>query len=142
MPVKRGSSSLADPAAAVRELRERIMCDDIEAVLLFISPTYDRAGLREAINREFAGVRVIGCTTAGEITPQGYEEGTITGAAFNADQFKINSVLLRDIAETRSVVVVEHDMDSGRLMRASQRCTRARLSPRPPGYCAEQSVRH
>ena len=98
MPVKRGSSSLSDPAAAVRELRGLIMGANTEAVLLFISPVFDRAKLREAINREFAGVRVIGCTTAGEITPLGYEEGTITGAAFNADQFKINSVLLRDIA--------------------------------------------
>ena len=98
MPVRRGSSSLADPAAAVRELRESIMSDNVEAVLLFISPNYDRVGICEAINREFAGIRVIGCTTAGEITPDGYAEGTITGAAFNADQFKIHSVLLRNIA--------------------------------------------
>ena len=109
MPVRRGSSSLADPAAAVAELRELIMFGNAATVLLFISPIYDRVRLREAINREFAGVNVIGCTTAGEITPEGYREGTLTGAAFNADQFKINSVLVRDIAafsmETGSDVV-------------------------------------
>ncbi len=99
MPVRRGSSCLTDPAAAVAELRGRIMSEKAEAVLLFISPLFDRASLREAINREFAGVKVIGCTTAGEITPEGYGEGTITGAAFHSDQFKINSVLLRDIAD-------------------------------------------
>ena len=109
MPVRRGSSSLADPAAAVAELRGLIMFGNAATVLLFISPIYDRVRLREAINREFAGVNVIGCTTAGEITPEGYREGTLTGAAFNADQFKINSVLVRDIAafsmETGSDVV-------------------------------------
>ena len=109
MPVKRGSSSLADPAAAVAELRGQLASGDIETVLLFISPVFDLEGLREAINREFAGIKVIGCTTAGEITPEGYREGTITGAAFNAEQFKINSVLMRDIAsfsmETGSDVV-------------------------------------
>jgi hypothetical protein len=109
MPVKRGSSSLTDPNAAVAELRAHILVGNVEAVLLFISPLFDRASLREAINREFAGVKVFGCTTAGEITPEGYREGTLTGAAFNADQFKINSVLMRDIGtfsmETGSDVV-------------------------------------
>ena len=109
MPVRRGSSSLADPAAAVAELREQLSGCDIETVVLFISPVFELAPLREAINREFSGVKVIGCTTAGEITPEGYREGTITGAAFNAEQFKINSVLMRDIAsfsmETGSDVV-------------------------------------
>jgi hypothetical protein len=109
MPVKRGSSSLADPSAAVAELRRLIMSDNVEAVLLFISPVYDRPTLREAVNREFAGIKVIGCTTAGEITPEGYGEGTITGAAFDAGQFKINSVLMSDIGafsmETGSDVV-------------------------------------
>jgi hypothetical protein len=97
MPVSRGSSSLADPYEAVAELRAAILVDSVEAVLLFISPVFDREKLRDAINLEFAGVKVFGCTTAGEITPEGYGEGTITGAAFNADQFKINSVLVRDV---------------------------------------------
>lgn len=99
MPVRRGSSSLTDPAAAVQELHGQIMSEGTEAVILFISPSYDRKALREAINREFAGVKVFGCTTAGEITPDGYGEGTLTGAAFNADQFKINPVLLPGIAD-------------------------------------------
>jgi hypothetical protein len=111
MPVRRGSSNLTDPNLAVAELRRLVMYDRVEAVLLFISPVFDRTNLREAINREFAGVKVFGCTTAGEITPDGYGEGTITGVAFDGDQFKISSVLLNDISafsvETGSEVVQE-----------------------------------
>jgi hypothetical protein len=111
MPVRRGSSNLTDPNEAVAELRRLIMYERAEAVLLFISPIYDRAVLREAINREFAGIKVFGCTTAGELTPDGYGEGTITGLAFDGDQFKISPVLLKNIAafrmETGSEVVQE-----------------------------------
>jgi hypothetical protein len=52
----------------------------------------------------FAGVQVIGCTTAGEFGPAGYRDHTIAGASFPADTF---TVAIREIDQL-------HDFGSGK----------------------------
>jgi len=71
-----------DAREAVRELHAGISQADAAFVVFFCAPSYDRDALAEEINRLFAGVPVVGCTTAGEIGPEGYCEGSLTGASF------------------------------------------------------------
>ncbi len=60
---------------------------DMELVLFFCSSEYDLAAVAAEMNRLFAGVRVVGCTTAGEIGPEGYGKHSISGVSFPADSF-------------------------------------------------------
>lgn len=53
-------------------------------VVFFCSSHYDREILAEEMNRQFPGVQVVGCTTAGEIGPLGYRERSLVGASFPA----------------------------------------------------------
>lgn len=53
----------------------------------FSAPVYDLTALAEEMNRLFTGVKVIGCTTAGEIGPSGYCDFSLAGASFPADSF-------------------------------------------------------
>ena len=73
-----------DPAEAVRELHEGIAQPDIGLAVFFCSAGYDLDILAAEIGRRFAGVEIIGCTTAGEITPVGYQDGAITGFSIAA----------------------------------------------------------
>jgi hypothetical protein len=98
MPVRRGHSSEINAASAVAEIKSKIAQDGMALVLFFAAPSHDRAALTKAINAAFKGVTVIGCTTAGEITPEGYGEGTLTAASFSADSFKASAVLVKDLA--------------------------------------------
>ena len=77
--IKRGYSLSTDPATAVRELHEAIAQPDAALAVFFCSSTYDLDALAAELNVRFAGVTLIGCTTAGEITPVGYQDGSITG---------------------------------------------------------------
>ncbi|MCB4358318.1 FIST C-terminal domain-containing protein [Quatrionicoccus australiensis] len=66
-------------------------------VVFFCSSNYDLERLAEALNRLFAGVRVIGCTTAGEIGPAGYRDHSLSGFSFSATGGKAVSGLLPDL---------------------------------------------
>lgn len=77
-------SCAADSRIAVREFHAAANQPDMELVLFFCSSDYDLEALTEEMNRLFAGVRVVGCTTAGEIGPAGYCERSISGASFPA----------------------------------------------------------
>jgi hypothetical protein len=77
--IRRGFSLSTDPATAVRELHDAIAQPAAAIVVFFCSSAYDLDALGAELQRRFAGVTLIGCTTAGEITPMGYQEGSITG---------------------------------------------------------------
>jgi hypothetical protein len=56
-------------------------------VIFFCSSEYDLEVLAEEMRTLFAGVQVVGCSTAGEIGPAGYREESLTGASFPARTF-------------------------------------------------------
>ncbi|MFN3993479.1 MAG: FIST N-terminal domain-containing protein [Tabrizicola flagellatus] len=60
------------------------------AVVLFISPEADRKALAAGLDRAFPGVTVIGCTTAGEISPEGYCDGEIVAVALPRSCFAVD----------------------------------------------------
>jgi hypothetical protein len=94
MAVRQGYSDEPIARDAIFSLREQIWQDDIDLVVFFASPEFDRSEIEQAIGIEFAGINVIGCTTAGEITTDGYKEGTITGISFDSEHFKTDTVLV------------------------------------------------
>jgi hypothetical protein len=77
--IRRGFSLSTDPATAVRELHAGIAQPDTALVVFFCSSAYNLDALAVELRGRFDGVTLIGCTTAGEITPLGYQEGSITG---------------------------------------------------------------
>jgi len=81
--VKTAQSCAADPRTAVREFHAGIQQPDSELVLFFCSSLYDLDVIADEVNRLFAGLTVVGCTTAGEIGPAGYKAHSITGVSFS-----------------------------------------------------------
>lgn len=101
MPARRGFSAAVDPAEAVNELARKIDQPAMALVVFFASPSYDRSSLARAIAVEFPGVEVVGCTTAGEITSEGYRENTITAVSFGRDDYKASIRLISDLDRFR-----------------------------------------
>ena len=101
MPARKGFSAASDPAEAIRELVDRIGQSAMALVVFFASPSYDRARLAEAIAAQLPGIEVIGCTTAGEITSEGYRENTITAVSFGRDDYKASIRLIPELDRFR-----------------------------------------
>ncbi|TSD84142.1 FIST domain containing protein [Mycobacterium sp. KBS0706] len=114
--IRRGMSMKASTEDAVEELLAAIAQDRMEMVLLFCSPTYDLPAVLAEISRRAPEVRVLGCTTAGEITPAGYRQGTITGMSLSADHFATSVRLIEpmsfeiaDGAAVTKTLLAEHE---------------------------------
>jgi hypothetical protein len=103
LDVRRGASQATDPTAAVRELHDAIGNADAALVLVFCSVGYDLAAIASELRGRFGNVPVVGCTTAGEIGPAGYLQGSlsgvsIAGAGFHAQTVRIDHLSTADVA--------------------------------------------
>ncbi len=96
--IRRGASQERDPWAAARELHAAIGAPDAVLTIVFCSPDYDRGGLAAALRATFGDAAVVGCTTAGEITPEGYVEGALTGVSFAGAGFHAATVRIDRLA--------------------------------------------
>lgn len=94
--IRSAHSCASDPVLAAREFHATLTQQEqeLELVLFFCSSDYDLDLLAGELNRLFAGIRVVGCTTAGEIGPAGYREHSLSGAGFAAAAGKAVSGLL------------------------------------------------
>lgn len=82
--IRTGHSCAADPAAAVAEFAAAVGQPDPALVVFFCSSDYDLAVVAAEMNRLFAGVTVVGCTSAGEIGPAGYRDHSLAGFSLPA----------------------------------------------------------
>lgn len=83
--IRSAQSCAEDPREAVEELYAGVAQPDMTLVIFFCSSEYDREVLAAEMGRLFAGVQVVGCTTAGEIGPTGCRDHSIAGVSFSAD---------------------------------------------------------
>ncbi|WP_442915370.1 nitric oxide-sensing protein NosP [Marinobacter sp. OP 3.4] len=109
MPAVTAGTSARDPAMAVRELQQALLSPTLGAVLFFCSAEYDLDRLASVMARGFPGVTLAGCTSAGEITPQGYDRRSIAAIGFDRRWFSVQSALIGgldhfDLAQAQGLV--------------------------------------
>lgn len=89
-----GVSCESDPVAAVREASAGIDLSLSCFALVFVPNSLPLEPLAEALNAELAGLPVFGCTTAGQITPDGYATDALVIMAFPKAHFRCSTQLL------------------------------------------------
>lgn len=99
--------------AAVR-LRAELGPGPHALVILFISPEADLEGLTAALPGCFPDATVVGCTTGGEISAEGYAEGAIVAAALPARHFAAETLLIENLDRLAPQEII------ARLIRARQ----------------------
>lgn len=122
-PVVTASTSARAPSRAVAELQQALQSPTLGAVLFFCSAEYDLDQLASALAEGFPGITLSGCTTAGEITPQGYDRGSIAAIGFDRRWFSIRSALIDDL-EAVDLPRAQQVVDG-----LLQECRRADLAP-------------
>lgn len=124
----RAVSHRTDAKEAIAELAQSFKGQAIRHVLFFCSAKYELAALEQAINRHFNGLNVSGCTTAGEISPDGYCQGSITAIGFPEDDFGISVGCVNELAsfsasDARDLIdVLKYDCEQQRNVPISQGC--------------------
>ncbi len=126
LDIRIGASHCAEPADAARELAGRLAPAPGGLALVFASSRFAPDELAGALREAFGETPLIGCTTAGEIGPEGYQEGSLTGAAFGPGDIDFEIGLLEDLnhADASAMAGFAHGL-------------RRRLQARHPGLGRE-----
>ena len=125
--IRTGASRLPDAGPAVVELAQALRQPATGLVLVFASSHYDEEATASGLREAFGATPLIGCTTAGEIGPHGYQENGLTGASFGGDDMDFEAGLLENLQGT--------DQKSASGFAQS---LRERLMSRHPGLGAER----
>jgi len=91
--IKTGLSKSKSEQVAVDELFAAIYQEDIQFAVFFCSIDYDLPKLELSLKETFNKVCLIGCTTAGELTPEGMMDGVLTGFSIASNQFIAESAV-------------------------------------------------
>ncbi len=85
--IRTATSTATAPETVVAELKAGLDMPSLSLVVVFVSHRYDVRALAPLLEAAFAPALVVGCTTAGELTPDGYGEGTVSAVSFAAPDF-------------------------------------------------------
>jgi len=96
--VKAGCSRQLDPVAAVLELAQAITQPEAGLVIVFASSRFNLDQLGAALQDRFGPATVIGCTTAGEIGPVGYLDGSLSGVSIHRDDITFEVALMESLS--------------------------------------------
>jgi len=96
-----GRSLQKEAESAVLELRQAMGVSDPDLLLFFCSSEYDRTVLSKALSERFR-CPTVGCTTAGEISPAGYQEGGIVAASIQSPELKAHVRLLSPLSQWKA----------------------------------------
>ncbi|MEY4984223.1 MAG: hypothetical protein RIR62_2489 [Pseudomonadota bacterium] len=118
LPLVVTASVAADAPYPAGALAAGLGAGPFALVILFASPAADIRAL--AASGAFGASPVIGCTTAGEISGEGYAEGQIVAVGLPARHFVADPILIRDLGALDGQGLIN------RLIRARQDLMRAR----------------
>lgn len=96
-PLRTAVSHRSDPVEAVAELASELCHASLGFVLFFCSVEYPLESLSRALNEVFDDIPVVGCTSAGEITPAGYARGSIVAIGFDCRHFELAPALVESL---------------------------------------------
>jgi hypothetical protein len=94
LSIRRGCSRARDPLQAAQELFVALDQPDNRLTVFYCSPDYPLAALAQALHKRFGNINLIGCTTAGEITPLGYLSGSLTGFSLASPTLEVATQLI------------------------------------------------
>lgn len=92
-----GVSTDRDPMRAVAEATAQLSTEAICFVLVFVPERLGESAVAEALNQHLPQVPHFGCTSAGQITPQGYADDALLLVAFMRKHFRCASKLFHPL---------------------------------------------
>lgn len=96
--------------------REAALAEASLASIFFSQDAFEAEELAGAIRRHVPGLRYAACSTAGEISPAGYQEGQIMAILFPGDRFSASAAMIENISASGMDEIVGRVADLRREM--------------------------
>ncbi|MGF1908676.1 FIST C-terminal domain-containing protein [Vibrio kasasachensis] len=94
---KHAVSKVRDPQQASLDIYKQLDNPQNGFVLFYCSVVYPLDQLANAMKNQFTNIELAGCTTAGEVTSDGYEQHSLVAIWFSPDYFSISSTTINSI---------------------------------------------
>jgi hypothetical protein len=104
--VRLATSRADDAFTALAEIRRQLATARPSFIFLFVPNRLQPDDLAAALRKSLPNTVVFGCTTAGQITPRGYENDTLLAVAFQRHHFRVASILFQPISPVSIADVV------------------------------------
>ncbi len=104
--VRSAFANARDPDA-VEQLAHKLGPNDLEIVILFVSPDADVARITAQAARFFRPAPYVGCTTAGELASDGYTEGEIVAIGLPRQHFCSRVLPIDDLENYTSQSLID-----------------------------------
>lgn len=101
--IRIAASQSATTGTAVAELARSLGTGPFEHMIAFFSLDHDPEILSKALRETFPGVGLSGCSTAGEITPDGSVDGSVMVIAFPTEGFRVHADLIETAGQQQGV---------------------------------------
>jgi len=102
LSVRHGRTDDADARAAVAAIVDQIRQPAMSGVLFFCSAHYDLAVLGAAIAEALPDTPVIGCTSAGQFGPGGFQRGGMSAVSLASPELVMTPHVIHGLGEARS----------------------------------------
>lgn len=96
-----------DHPHAIEALADALGPVELELLLLMASPQADIPDLLARAAAVLPGTRIVGCTTAGEISAAGYTEGEIVAIGMPRAFFKAQTMLVPDLTDYDAQAIID-----------------------------------
>ncbi|NBC32652.1 MAG: FIST domain containing protein [Alphaproteobacteria bacterium] len=96
--VLKASSTARSAERAVAEIRAEMGGIELGCLVFFCSPEHDLGAVARALTDAFPDTLVVGCSTAGEITPDGYGRGSLTAIGLPRRHFSAVAAPIRNLS--------------------------------------------
>ncbi|MGE3164958.1 MAG: FIST N-terminal domain-containing protein [Planctomycetota bacterium] len=113
--VRRVTLPPAPASSLIADLEAALDLPQTSLIVTFFSSTIDRETLGVAVRSRLGETPVIGCTSAGEIGPEGFSSGGLTAFALPTEGFRTAVMSIPDVGNfsvTRAAEVVQALQDS------------------------------
>ncbi|GAB2651436.1 nitric oxide-sensing protein NosP [Vibrio panuliri] len=94
---KQAVSVILDPVQASQDIHQQLGAPTEGFVLFYCSAVYPLEQLANAMEQRFTHVELAGCTTAGEVTQNGYQQHSLVAIWFNPEYFAVSSTTVKSI---------------------------------------------
>jgi len=91
----------AGPFAAAKEISRQLASVNLAMVVVFVSPFYEPAVFIKELCRRMPDIPIYGCTTAGELSLDGWEEDSVVALGFSAADFIVAAGAFLDLSSFR-----------------------------------------
>jgi len=111
--IRRAVSQNKDTVLAAQELATDLQPDPDDTVICFSGPNHSSGILHGAFNALFGDTQLIACKTAGEITPSGYLDNSLTGVVLPSDLFATEIVTFEEIEKLSLQAIADTTRQAG-----------------------------